>query len=99
MTGEPTPIRDNGPYRNHGQARDQFAATTYGIRAGSAEGLAAVSSMVLAEALAMAGVDVTDFETAERNAIARQLDPHTVQVIAGWIIRARLGAEQARCGP
>ncbi len=96
MTGEPTPVRDNGPYRDQGQARAQFAATAHGIPTPSTEALAAVSSMVLAEALLMAGVDVTDFETAERERIARQLDPHTVQVIAGWIIRARLAAKPAR---
>jgi hypothetical protein len=96
MTGEPTPIRDNGPYRDHGQARAQYAATAYGIPTRTTEMLAAVSSMALAEALLMTGVDVTPFETEQRDAIARQLDPHTVQVIAGWIIRARLAAEPAR---
>jgi hypothetical protein len=89
VTGEPTPIRDNGPYRDHGQARAQFDANAYGIPTRSTEALAAVSSMVLAEVLLMTGVDVADFEQGERDAIARQLDPHTVQVIAGWIIRAR----------
>jgi len=51
-----------------------------------------VSSMVLADALLLTGVEVSDFETAERDSVARQLDPHTVQVIAGWIIRAGLAA-------
>lgn len=41
MTGEPIPIRDNGPYRDQGQARAQFAATTHGIPTPSTEELAA----------------------------------------------------------
>jgi hypothetical protein len=43
--------------------------------------------MVLFEALLLAGVRVSDVEARERDTLARQLDPHTVRVIAGWIIR------------
>ena len=92
MTGEPTPVRDNGPYQNLPQARTQFDAVAFGIPTPTTGHLAAVSAMVLAEALLMTGVQVSDFEAGERDTIARQLDPHTVQVIAGWIIRAHLAA-------
>jgi hypothetical protein len=52
--------------------------------------------MVLAEALLLTGVEATDYEAAERDAVARQLDPQTVQVIAGWIIRAHLSSPAHR---
>jgi hypothetical protein len=87
---EPTPVRDIGPYHGPAQARAQYDATAFGIPTPSTEHLAAVSSMVLAEALLLTGVEATDYEGAERDALARQLDPQTVQVIAGWIIRAHL---------
>jgi hypothetical protein len=82
---EPSPVRDNGPYANQAAARAQFAAVSHGIPTRSTGELSAVSSMVLGEALLMSGVTVSDFESGERDSIARQLDPHTVQVIAGWL--------------
>ena len=89
-TGEPDPRRDVGPYPGMAAARAQYAASAHGIPVADTAGLAAVSAMVLAEALLLASVTVSEFETAERDALGRQLDPHTVQVIAGWILRAHL---------
>ncbi|MEV0734287.1 hypothetical protein [Polymorphospora sp. NPDC050346] len=89
MTTEPSPLRDNGPYGSHTQARAQFAAVSHGIPTPTTGHLASVSSLVLAEALMLTGVDTTPFEDQARDSIARTLDPETVQVIAGWIMRAR----------
>ncbi|MDG4756202.1 MULTISPECIES: hypothetical protein [Micromonospora] len=93
---EPSPLRDNGPYTSHEQTRSQFAAVAYGIPTRTSDDLTGISALVLAEALLIAGVDTSDYEQAALAAIARQLDPEMVQVIAGWVIRARLaGAHPA----
>ncbi|SCL12877.1 hypothetical protein GA0070616_0049 [Micromonospora nigra] len=91
---EPSPHRDNGPYASHAQARMQFAAIAHGIPTRSSDDLAGVSAMVLAEALLIGGVETSDYEQRTREAIARKVDPESAQVIAGWIIRARLAATQ-----
>lgn len=39
-----------------------------------------MSSLVFSEALLLGGVELSEFETRERDAVARELDPHTVQV-------------------
>ena len=85
-------MRDKRPYRNRPQARTQFAATAHGIPVLSTEHLAAVPSLGLTEALLLAGVQVTECEAGERDALARRLDPHTIQVIAGGVVRAWLAA-------
>lgn len=89
-------MRDNGPYPDQAAARAQFAALAHGIPTPTTGDLSAVCSLVLGEALLMAGVDVSDFETDQRDSIARQLDPHTVQVIAGWLVRAHLAGVNRR---
>lgn len=65
MTGEPTPVRDNGPYLDLAPARAQFDAVAFGIPTPTTQALTAVSSMVLSEALLLAGVELSDFETAD----------------------------------
>ena len=90
---EPTPIRDNGPYLSHRQAREQFAAIIHGIPIATDGDLSGLSALVLAEALQAAGVETSDYENGQRDAIARLVDPEAAQVIAGWIIRARLGCD------
>lgn len=87
---EPTPRRDVGPYASVSEARTQYAATIHGIPTPTTEHLSAASSLVLSEALLLGGVALSEFETRERDALARELDPHTIQVIAGWIVRAHL---------
>jgi len=94
--GEPTPVRDNGPYLEDGQARAQFDAVAFGIPTPTTGHLAGVSSLVLGEALLLTGVQVSPFEQDQRDALARQLDPQTVQVIAGWIVRAHLAGAAVR---
>ncbi|MEV0733966.1 hypothetical protein [Polymorphospora sp. NPDC050346] len=91
MTTEPSPLRDNGPYDSHVRARTQYAAVSHGIPTPTSGHLASVSALVLVEALMLTGVETSPFEDEERDSIARTLDPVTVQVIAGWIMRARVG--------
>ena len=88
---EPSPLRDLGPYLSADQARAQLTATTYGIPADhAAPGFH--GELVLAEALMMTGVQVTGWEDIQRQEIVRTLSPETVQVIAGWLLRAHLAA-------
>ena len=95
MSIEPTPLRDNGPYRDRAQARAQYDATAYGIPTTSTAELAAMSEVTLTEALLLAGVQPSRFEAEVRAALTRQLDPDEIQVIAGWLIRAHLaGADR-----
>jgi len=87
---ERSPVRDNGPYRDMAHARAQFVAVTQeflsdGFPLGA-------SQLVLYGALEIAGVKCTGFETEQLIALARHLDPHEIQVVAGWIVRARLAA-------
>jgi hypothetical protein len=92
---EPTPIRDNGPYESADQAREQWGAVTFGIpRAEGPAGEAALSGVVLSEALMIAGVQPSEYERDALAELAGSVCPAVAQVVAGWVIRARLvGAE------
>lgn len=85
---EPTPRRDPGPYRTSDQARAQFEAITYGIP-GDRERLAV---MAICEALAIARVGLTEYERDALAELADLVGPETCQVIAGWVLRAYVGA-------
>lgn len=87
--GEPSPVRDPGPYASAQQALEQVNATTYGIP--HADTLA--SGLVLREALLLGGVTLTEYETHALDTLADQLDPATAQVLAGWVTRARLAPQ------
>jgi hypothetical protein len=88
---EPTPLYDNGPYATAAAARAQFDAGAFGIPVPDTDALSAVAAMTIGAALLVAGVETTDYESGHRDAIARQLDPETAVVVAGWIRRAHLG--------
>jgi hypothetical protein len=61
---------------------------TYGIPdVQQAPGFA--GELVLTEALLLAGVQAAGWEDVARQEIARTLPPEVVQVIAGWVLRAR----------
>ncbi len=81
---EPDPRRDIGPYESEEQILKQFAATTYGIPGSRKE----LCGIVLREALLLAGVQPSEFEL--RHADAHWIDPVMAQILAGWLIRARL---------
>ena len=84
---EPTPVRDVGPYKSREQASAQFQALTFDIPpARQAPGFA--SELVLMEALLISGVQVSGWEDVQRQEIIRALNDETVQMIAGWIMRA-----------
>jgi hypothetical protein len=85
---EPTHRATTARNANHGQARAQFTAITHGIPIDDTAEVSGLSSLVLAEALLMTGVQTTAYENQQRDAIARIVDPETAQLIAGWIIRA-----------
>ncbi len=86
---------DNGPYAGPPAARAQFDAMAFGIPVADTDGLSAVAAMVLGQALLSTGVTTTDYETGQRDAISRQLDPETAVVVAGWIRRAWLAGTRA----
>jgi hypothetical protein len=88
---EPSPIRDNGPYPSSAAARAQFDAVAFGVPGDPA----AASGLVLGEALMMAGVQPSDFERGVLVDLGR-LDPATVQVIAGWVVRGHLAGVKGR---
>lgn len=94
--GEPSPIRDNGPYRNADQAMKQFAAQTFGIPGPDRVHI----GLVIREALLLTGLDLgTAFELDYLGEYLRanRLDPVFAQIIAGWIIRAHLsGMDKGR---
>lgn len=88
---EPSPIRDTGPYLDAAAARAQFDAVTFGVPdPGAGAGL------VLGEALLMAGVQPSDFEAGVVADLGQRLDPVTVQVIAGWLVRAHRAGDVGR---
>lgn len=87
-------MRDIGPYESIEQARAQIAATTHGIPAtDSARGF--IGELVLMEALLLAGVQISAWEDVVRQEVVAALSPEAAQVIAGWLIRARLAAADA----
>lgn len=97
MTEEPTPWRDNGPYETAGQARKQFSAATHGTDAVMTQHDQV--HIVIREALMIAGVTPSIYE-AQWLADAcgdGQIGVEQAQIIAGWLIRARLG-EPRRAG-
>lgn len=95
---DPSPVRDIGPYLSADQARAQLTATTYGIPAASAAP-GFHGELVLAEALMLAGVQVTGWEDVQRQEIVHTLSPETVQVIAGWLLRAHLSPHRPDAPP
>lgn len=91
---EGNPMRDNGPFLDADQARAQFAAVTYGmpgVRSGSSLG----SQLVMGEALTVTGLLVSGYESDEMVRLCVDLPAETVQVIAGWVIRAWLSGRDA----
>ena len=89
MSTEPSPIMDPGPYLSREQAGTQVAAILYGIPDHlTAPGFA--GELILMDALHKAGVQVGGWEDVARQEITSKLDPEVIQVIAGWLIRARL---------
>lgn len=87
-------MRDNGPYLDADQAHAQFAAATHGlpgVRSGSSLG----SQLVMGEALMMTGTLPSGYESDEMVRVCVDLPPETVQVIAGWVIRAWLAGRSA----
>ena len=89
---EPSPIRDNGPYLSSAAARAQFDAVAFGVPGDPA----AAAGLVLSEALLMGGVQPTEFEAGVLVDLGRRLDPATVQVLAGWVVRAHLAGVDNR---
>lgn len=87
-------LRDNGPYRDELQARDQFDAAVFGMPTGRDDGRGGDwrAMMVLREALMLAGVETTPYEDQVAETISGACDPQITQVIASWIIRARYGS-------
>ena len=83
-------MRDNGPYRDADQARAQFAAVTVGIPVEVDADLDGLRLLVLVEALAVAGIEVTDFERDILSQLATMIDSAAAQVLAGIIMRGRL---------
>lgn len=97
---EPSPFLDPGPYLSKEQAADQVAAVLHGIPGatdGSAPGFA--GELVLMEALLRADVEVGGWEDVARQEIVRILPVEVVQVIAGWLIRARLASVSVSISP
>lgn len=88
------PMRDNGPFLDADQAHAQFSAATHGlpgVRSGSSLG----SQLVIGEALMMTGALPSGYESDEMVRVCVDLPPETVQVIAGWVIRAWLAGRSA----
>lgn len=95
---EPGWRRDVGPYRTAEQALAQRDATTYGIPGGETIG----NLTVLGEALMLTGVrpPAVGYEAHVMNAVALDLPPAMVQVLAGWLFRAwKAGADRDGLGP
>lgn len=88
MTEEPSAIRDVGPYESIEQARAQLDAVLHGIPGMDAPG--AAGEVVVTEALLLAGVQISGWEDVQRREIMRAVSPEDAQVIAGWVLRARL---------
>lgn len=90
---EPSPFFDPGPYETKQRAADQVAAIMYGVPAEVTEQTTAagfVGELVLMDALLRAGIQPAGWEDVARQEIARTLPPEVVQVVAGWVVRARL---------
>lgn len=84
---EPSPIRDNGPYDDRTAATRQFDASTFGIPFQQST----LNLMVLREALLITGVRPSDAEDRQLNLFhVYDVDCVTIQVIAGWIVRAHI---------
>jgi hypothetical protein len=81
-------IRDNGPFYHADQVMQQFANWSRGMPDAGLNSTEA-AHMLLREALLLAGVQPSKLELDY--AFAHGLDPALTQIVAGWLIRARLG--------
>lgn len=95
MSGiEPTPMRDNGPYKSAEQARAQFDAVAFGLAmANTPHGRRVLARMAVDEVLVATGVQLGDFDDVVLEELAGVLSPEQAQVVAGWVVRAWLSGQ------
>lgn len=94
MTVDGNPVRDNGPFVDAAQARAQFDAAATGMPA-HATVTTLAAQMVIGEALLMTDVFPSGYESDELVRMAVELPVESIQVIAGWVIRAWLAGRES----
>lgn len=90
------PIRDNGPYRDAEHARAALAETMANLPNSTPAHQRANAAMQLGGAVL--DLDLSEYERHQVHTLAEQLDSAQVQVIAGWLMRARITAADAVAG-
>jgi hypothetical protein len=91
--GEPTPVRDNGPYAGIAQVRQQVRNVTFGMPPGFD-----LPVMLMREALMICGVDLSEFEEEFVQHAGLLLTAEQAQVMAGWLIRSHLAGRERAAG-
>jgi hypothetical protein len=93
IPGGPGEFADPGPYQSREQAQAAVAAMAalHGVPPGAENSTPGMlGELLLMEALFRSGVEVGAWEDAARHDIVQALPPEVIQVIAGWLLRARL---------
>ncbi len=91
--GEPSPIRDNGPFDNPDQALKQYAAQTHGMPFSNG----VLSFQVIQEALLLTGADPSMFEIQYlREHNDRTYDSIQAMIVASLIMRAHLAGSKKK---
>lgn len=92
MTTPSPEIRDIGPYDDADQAMQQFRNWATGLPFGDSE---AAGLLLVESAMAITGVNPSTFELRHVSEVVGQmtLDPVLATILHGWIIRARIAAD------